>query len=47
MYKCINCGAKHETLDDIKAPGDAVACKRCGGRVFVKEVTSTAKKSKS
>ena len=47
MYKCINCGAKYEALDEIKAPGDAVTCKQCGGRIFIKEVTSTAKRVKT
>jgi DNA-directed RNA polymerase subunit RPC12/RpoP len=47
MYKCFNCGKEYDSIDDIRAPGDTLSCKHCGGRIFLKERKNSAVRVKA
>jgi DNA-directed RNA polymerase subunit RPC12/RpoP len=44
MYRCLNCGAEYNSVDEIKAPGDTLSCRHCGGKIFLKEGKGAARR---
>jgi DNA-directed RNA polymerase subunit RPC12/RpoP len=47
MYKCLSCKKEYDSIDDIRAPGDTLSCKQCGGKIFLKERRGSAVREKA
>jgi len=47
MYRCFGCGEIYTSMDEIRVSGDALSCKQCGGRIFIKEGSPVARRVKA